>query len=1125
MTTTASASGSQLPAVPMRPDGPGRIGPGQRVTCLPGSLPAREGGRGGGVLVSIGPKTSMVDVYGGTRRRIPNHLLHPQAGPHVAGDRDARGLRTVNADGCGWLPGWSWLGWTIAEHIEYQQGVRHLPTPPPAPQRLIIIACGARKADCFEAPAGQMYIGSYHRAARRAADAISTPGDQVMILSARYGLLDPTDRIVRYEMRLGNRYAITAQGLREQAEQLGLLNTAQVIVLAPAAYANLAAQVWPHAHLALAGTRGIGEQMARLAALAAGRATIAGLVDCEPGFAAPKAIPAADTGDQHAVSIRGGLVHLAGTSANPVGALGPACRAQQRGCLWRAIRAEITCTRCAAIVVRRRALHRWCAMVDRLALAADLAPVRRSPKAPTSASTERPGWTGPAPRRPATCGGRPGPRCHAGRRPGEARRRSHSGHWRYALARPYRAIPLAWTDGAAARYRPRSRYPQHPHPSIGRAPPRPRRAGQRRDPAAARPPQRYRHHPLPLTPVTPLTRQSGATRSGSANGLRQPSNRSTRSVAAGRRLTEPLRPGTAPQHVHASTNGLTQTAPDRCWRTARGLDRTAEVRPMTDLTTRPIEAGTPGSTPAPLPVNGAAVGDIRTLRHASRAEQDRLSADAEVERRARAALLDLELREQRRAAARRERHNEEQDKQDRAQQRQARQATRRAALRAAAPQWGDRALFILPIMFPMAVAWIGQIRFAMEVMSWPLPAAIVFAAGFELSTAYVARLDWRSRAAGDSALLFRGATWGFATGAAVMNYWHAAGPDFAPTGEAVSYGLMSITGVVLWELLSTYRHRTALRAEGKLPAARPRYGLARWIWFRPLTRLAWLLALRDGYTTTDLAWRAAITAVHLYGSARAARKAVRAGRPVPQPESPDGDADDHRDDEHAGERDTARDNVELRDRQAHHDDWEVTRRYWDRDTPPQDDLRDAQPRHRDRGATKRYLVPDTATPVEQRDDTAGTATPTDDTIIDCPYDQGEPARTGAGDEPPTSQRDDRLDRPGDRNDADVDPDEDRHGHDDSTTEDQKPAIDDLPDDRADTDAEPPGGDGQRQAQLQNTSKGALIAKMKTYARDRAADGVPVTGADLDRHFGTRDYGRKVLRQLAAETQPSGPGQR
>jgi len=255
----AGAAPVTPPIGSVRPDGPGRIAPGQRVTCLPGSLPARDGGRGGGVLVSIGRKTSLVDVYGGRRRRIANELLHPEAGPFVAADRDALGLRTATASGRGWLPGWSWLGWTIADHLEYIRGERHLPTPPPAPRRLVIIACGARKANCFQAPAGEMYVGSYHRAARRAADAITTPYTRIMILSARYGLLDMSDVILRYEMRLGQRYAITAQGLREHAEQLGLLDNAEVVVLAPGAYADLAAQVWPHAQLPLAGTRGTGE--------------------------------------------------------------------------------------------------------------------------------------------------------------------------------------------------------------------------------------------------------------------------------------------------------------------------------------------------------------------------------------------------------------------------------------------------------------------------------------------------------------------------------------------------------------------------------------------------------------------------------------------------------------------------------------------------------------------------------------------------------------------------------------------------------------------------------------------------------------------------------------------------
>ncbi|MBT8227480.1 MAG: hypothetical protein HKP61_21625 [Dactylosporangium sp.] len=423
---------------------------------------------------------------------------------------------------------------------------------------------------------------------------------------------------------------------------------------------------------------------------------------------------------------------------------------------------------------------------------------------------------------------------------------------------------------------------------------------------------------------------------------------------------------------------------------------------MTNRTTCPVDTDLPGSTPLPTLASGVPIGDLRTIRHASRAEQQRLSADAEIERRARAARLELELREERRAAARREREANTAEQRTRVELRRVRRAAARTRLRAAAPRWAERALFVLPILFPMAVAWVGQMRFAMTIMGWPLPAAIVFAAGFELSTAYVARLDWLSRAAGDHALLFRVATWGFATGAAVMNYWHAADPHFAPTGEAVSYGLMSITGVVLWELLSTYRHRTALRADGKLPAARPRFGLARWIWFNPLTRLAWLLTLRDGYPTTDLAWRAAVDAVGMYGSTRAARRAVRAGRPVPRPEVPD---------------------IDQRESQGQRDDENAAA-----------DQRDAAIRDAKPGLVSR------ATALA-----------------------------------------DHLD-------------EERGAHD-----------------------EPNGGVPETDRDPEDNRQGAVGGRMLSYARERLAEGVPVTGADLDRHFGTRDYGRKVLRRLSDES--------
>ena len=270
MSTTAPPT--ELPSVV---DGPGRVAPGQRVHCLHGSLPARDGRQGGGVLVSIGPKTSLVDVYGSGRRRIRNELLHPRAGHIIAAQQSRLGVPTTTPSGRQWLPGWSWLDWTVQQHVEFQRGERAVPSPPPPPQRLIIVACGSRKTPSITADAGDLYIGSYHRAARRAAAALATPGTRVMIVSALYGLLDLTDNVLSYDQRLGQPGAITAGFLREQAAQLGLTATADVIVLAPKGYADLLTQVWPHAQTPLRGSRGIGDHMARFAALAAGRSLTA----------------------------------------------------------------------------------------------------------------------------------------------------------------------------------------------------------------------------------------------------------------------------------------------------------------------------------------------------------------------------------------------------------------------------------------------------------------------------------------------------------------------------------------------------------------------------------------------------------------------------------------------------------------------------------------------------------------------------------------------------------------------------------------------------------------------------------------------------------------------------------
>ncbi len=131
-------------------------------------------------------------------------------------------------------------------------------------QSLVVVACGGAKLD-RPAPAGQMYTGSYHRACRRAADAI---GGRLAILSARYGLLGPDDVIEPYDLRMGQPGAVTVATLRVQARRLGLDVAGTVTVLGGREYADAASAVWPHARRPLDNARGIGQQMAALTELA-----------------------------------------------------------------------------------------------------------------------------------------------------------------------------------------------------------------------------------------------------------------------------------------------------------------------------------------------------------------------------------------------------------------------------------------------------------------------------------------------------------------------------------------------------------------------------------------------------------------------------------------------------------------------------------------------------------------------------------------------------------------------------------------------------------------------------------------------------------------------------------------
>jgi hypothetical protein len=134
---------------------------------------------------------------------------------------------------------------------------------------VVIVPCGARKLD-RPAEAGQLYTGSYHRATRRAADALAAtaPGTRILILSALHGLLELDTVIAPYEQRMGKPGSIGPDRLREQARELGV-DGAEVTILAGRAYADAALAVWPAARDLLAGAGGLGRQLARLAQIAA----------------------------------------------------------------------------------------------------------------------------------------------------------------------------------------------------------------------------------------------------------------------------------------------------------------------------------------------------------------------------------------------------------------------------------------------------------------------------------------------------------------------------------------------------------------------------------------------------------------------------------------------------------------------------------------------------------------------------------------------------------------------------------------------------------------------------------------------------------------------------------------
>lgn len=128
--------------------------------------------------------------------------------------------------------------------------------------RLVIVGCGAAKLG-HAAPAADLYTGQHFRAALATALAIA-PHHRILILSARYGLVRPTEVIAPYDLTVGQQGAVHAEIIAADARRLGVDRAAPVVVLASARYAALCRAVWPEVVTPLTG-QGIGYQRATLA--------------------------------------------------------------------------------------------------------------------------------------------------------------------------------------------------------------------------------------------------------------------------------------------------------------------------------------------------------------------------------------------------------------------------------------------------------------------------------------------------------------------------------------------------------------------------------------------------------------------------------------------------------------------------------------------------------------------------------------------------------------------------------------------------------------------------------------------------------------------------------------------
>lgn len=114
-----------------------------------------------------------------------------------------------------------------------------------------IIPCGSAKRSTAS-PAAMLYTGTFFKAVAAYARSL-LPADRILILSAKHGLVRPTQWLEPYNLRMGEPGCVDADTVRRQAAALGLAGPA--LVIAGQDYARVARAALPEVHDLLAAAR------------------------------------------------------------------------------------------------------------------------------------------------------------------------------------------------------------------------------------------------------------------------------------------------------------------------------------------------------------------------------------------------------------------------------------------------------------------------------------------------------------------------------------------------------------------------------------------------------------------------------------------------------------------------------------------------------------------------------------------------------------------------------------------------------------------------------------------------------------------------------------------------------